>query len=193
MSRPGHLTPLDRGRMSLVHGDSEASCAWLFVVLRSPLLVLPRYPMSLDGGGESPAHGDKAASHARSLVVGCPCLWGCRTLPRLSAVVGGSLLLALPRPEVPLCGQGCLRPLGTKRLPRHYLWWNSPVWSHSPSPHVSQWRLVFLPDWKEDASPGYLLLAGLPINPPCLAHLLLSTGLCFIQRRSEPTWGPLCC
>lgn len=45
--------------MSLVHGNSDASSAWLFVVLRSLLLVLPRCAVSLSGGGSLQPMGTK--------------------------------------------------------------------------------------------------------------------------------------
>ena len=51
LHRPGHFVPPHRGRVSLVRGDNDASSDWLLVVLRSLLLVLPRYAVSLDGGG----------------------------------------------------------------------------------------------------------------------------------------------
>lgn len=52
------LAPVDGGRASAVHGDSEVFYAWLFV-LRSTLLGLPRCSMPLDQGRGFPPMGTK--------------------------------------------------------------------------------------------------------------------------------------
>ena len=80
----------------------------------------------------------------------------------------------LPGSLIPLGGEGNLGGIPGTFVVELPLWEPPP-----PSPYVSLWRLVFSLDWEEEASTGHLLSAGVPISPPCLAHVVWSAALPF--------------
>lgn len=90
---------------------------------------------------------------------------------------------------MPLGGEGNLRSSGDKDA------FQAPSVVESLLLEVPPLLLMFLNggDWEKNAPTGHLVSAVVSISPPCLAHMVLSTGLPCDSGENESTRAALWC